>query len=557
MGKIKPNWSVIGILTVFLILTTSSLYYQNYWSAEAEHSCGGYIYLTTGNMLNVATHGILTGMLSASPLLFIDIDHPKWETIPNIKKYCQSEFISYGNNNPEQILVLTKIPMILIGLLGGIYVWKWSKELFKNNASGILSLTLYCFFPLVLGYSKVTNLDITTTVFFFIAAYYFWKYYKTNEKKFILLTGLFIGLAVMTKPSAFMILPSIFIIGMFCVWKSRFKFKEFMWFMIKICGIASLVFLAVHSFDWHPIYDLNDPLYIGGEARSEEKLDKIVNQLPFPTVAKFALTKIPVPAAHYWQGFYALFNYMHAGNAGSGSAYFMSYEHGATVSNFTKWMWAIALKTPIPLFILFGVSLILMAIKREKDYLFLLIPMILYVLQFIVVGMVGGIRLLLPAYLFVFVLCGIIMTKRKLYMGLILGPCLIWYIFATLTIYPAFDQYYNEFIGGPENAPEYFINSDIDAKQDFKMLKMWMEKNDVDWIYLNTSVYGMANIYNLSYEPFYAENESNLEGLAVISISSLYGESYLNKDDFKWLREMEPIPEIKDYGYSLRVYNLT
>ena len=570
MGKIKLNWSVIILLTTFLILTTSSLYYQNYWSVETEHSCAGYIYLTTGHMWNIVTHGIPTGGLSAIPLLFIDIDHPSWETIPNIKKYCQFEFILYGDNDPELILVLTKIPMILIGLLGGIYVWKWSKELFKNNASGILSLTLYCFFPLVLGYSKSTNLDITLTVFFFITAYYFWKYYKVKsfvsdgtvstlklERRYILLTGLFMGLAILSKPSAFVILPSIFFIGMIFIWKGKFKFKEFFWVMVKLCVIVGAVFLVIHPLDWYPLYDFDDPLYMGGDARSEERLNEIVNQLPFPTnITKFALTKIPVPVSHYWQGFYALFNYLHAGNTGAGSGYFKGYEYGAETSNFVKWMWAIALKTPIALFILFGISLILMAIKREKDYLFLLIPMVLYILSFVVVGMIGGVRLLLPAYLFMFVLCGVIMTKRKLYIGFLVGVCLVWYMGITLLIYPAFSQYYNEFIGGPKNAPNYFINADIDAKTDFKMLKLWMDRNNINHIYLNSSVYGMYHIYGINYTPFYANNESQLDGYVAISVSSLYGEIPDGRNDFNWLRELEPIHQEKQYGYSLRVYKI-
>jgi len=553
----KITWSVIGILTIFLILTTSSLYFQNYWSAETEHSCAGYIYLTTGDMINVATHGIFTGMLSSIPLLFIDIDHPSWNTIPNIKKYCQFEFITYGDNNPELMLVLTKIPMILIGLLGGIYVWKWSKELFNNNASGILSLTLYCFFPLVMGYSKSTSLDITTAVFFFITVYYFWKYYQTYEIKHILLTGLFLGLTVLTKPNVLIIFPLLIFIGLIYAGYDKFKLKKLFWLMIKICAIAGVIFLAVYSFDWNPLYDYNDPLYAGGGARSEERLNEMVKEFPLPTVTKFVLTKIPVPASHYWQGFYALFSYISTGNAGGTSEYFKGYD--GDVSNTTKWMWSIVLKTPIALFILFGVSLILMAIKRNKDYLFLFIPLILYLAQFTIVGMVGGVRLLLPAYFFVFVLCGVIMTKRKWYMGLILGPCLIWYIWVALTIYPSFNQYYNEFIGGPENAPKYFINADIDAKEDFKMLKLWMDKNNINHIYLNSSIYSMHRIYNINHTPFYDENRTaimngTMNGYFVISISSLYGESYLNKDDFTWLRELEPIPEMQSYGYSLRVF---
>ena len=88
------------------------------------------------------------------------------------------------------------------------------------------------FFPLILGYSKSTSLDITTAVFFFITMYYFWKYYQTYETKHIFLTGLFLGLVTLTKPNALIILPSMIIIGLIYTGYDKFKLKDFFWFMI-------------------------------------------------------------------------------------------------------------------------------------------------------------------------------------------------------------------------------------------------------------------------------------------------------------------------------------
>ena len=553
----KINWLVFGILCVFALIAGMSLHYQNYWSAETEHSCAGYIYLTTGHTFNLATHGIITGALSALPLMFIHVDHPVWETVPNIKKYCEFEFASYGNNSPELILILTKIPMILIGLLGGIYVYKWSKDLFGEEA-GIFSLVLYCFSPLVLGYSRTTNLDITTAVFFFITLYYFWRYYKFNKGRDILWMGFFLGLTCLTKPSVFVIFPVFLIIGLIMVFKKKWKFWDFISLMIITCIIGFVIFLLPYSFEWHPIYNSNDMLYMNAtDYRSEDKLDGIISKFPVWSQkdAKWFLTEVPVPAPHYWQGFYPLFSYLSSGNSGAGNGYFKGYDNNT--GSFTKWIWTILLKTPISLMILFLIALVIITIKKqwEVDYLFLFLPAVLYTLEFMISNMLGGIRLLLPVFLLIFVFCGTLIGRGKTLSAVIV--CLtVWYILATLFIYPSFDQYYNEFIGGSVNGPNYFINSDIDAKQDFRMLDVWMEKNNINWIYLNTTQYAPSDKYKrFDYVPFSAEDK-NITGYVAISISSLYGETYKNKDDFSWLRELEPIPEMKYYGYSMRVYKI-
>lgn len=101
-----------------------------------------------------------------------------------------------------QVLALFFSTMIII------VAYKIMKE-FTNNKKGIFTaVVLVSFFPYMLEYAGAINNDTLCTLLSLMTVLYMIRWYKKSSWKNILLSGLCIGLAMMTKVSAVMLAPA-------------------------------------------------------------------------------------------------------------------------------------------------------------------------------------------------------------------------------------------------------------------------------------------------------------------------------------------------------------
>jgi hypothetical protein len=55
---------------------------------------------------------------------------------------------------------------------------------------------------------------------------------------------------------------------------------------------------------------------------------------------------------------------------------------------------------------------------------------------------------------------------------------------SSVLTYPSYLSYFNEFIGGRQNADKYLIDSNLDWGQDLKRLALWVDDNNIPEIYV-------------------------------------------------------------------------
>src|SRR3989344_3722626 len=115
-----------------------------------------------------------------------------------------NDFWNFGNkflfsNNADKLVFEGRLVMIFLVLLLGVYVFKWSKELFGIKA-GLFSLFLFAFYPTGIRHAQLISTDVVLAVFFFISCYYFWKSNK-------ILAGVFMGMALGAKFSGVLLAP--------------------------------------------------------------------------------------------------------------------------------------------------------------------------------------------------------------------------------------------------------------------------------------------------------------------------------------------------------------
>ena len=212
MEFIKKHSSFIAafLLVVMFILAVTSAAGDSAIVDEVAHIPAGYSYLKFQDYRLNPEHPPLIKAMAAVPLVFMNLkfplDHPAWTTEPNGQWETGWQFIYHIGNNADKIIFASRIPEILLMLLLGFYLYKWTAELYNRKAA-LLALFLYAFSPTIIAHSRFVATDLGVTVFIFIALYYFIKFIKKPNRKNLVIAGITLGLAELAKYSAILLLP--------------------------------------------------------------------------------------------------------------------------------------------------------------------------------------------------------------------------------------------------------------------------------------------------------------------------------------------------------------
>lgn len=567
LKRALPVAFLLLILFCLLFLPT----FQNSFTYHAgETIFHGYSYLKYGNSFNSGGYGILPLIFVAFPELFFNhIDYPEDYNFVNAKKFGQSEFFFYGENDAAKMMFWSNIPLIVLGLLVGLAVFIWAKELYGYKA-GLLSLLLFVFSPIILSYyGTVGWVDTILAACIFLTMFFYWRFYKNPSPLNLTFTGIFFGLSMLAKPTVIMLVIAIFLIGMLCIRERRktflknlqincylSKLRLFLIVFIIILLIGAAVFIFFYLNEIHPVYTDNDPMYSHSSVRSEERLDSILNSMPVGNgkvreMVKFVLTEVPVPAPHFIQGLYTVSTYLSQGK----SSYMLGFHEG---SKWWQYILIFLLKNPISFLLLLTMAFIFLKSNLKNDSMslyFLFLPTVFYIMGFLTSKFFGGVVYFLPIYPFLFVFLGNLVNYKQMESFIfraVLIILVISYVFVAISSYPDYKSYYNSLAGGPSNG--YKISSiDTDNYQDVLRLKHYIDDNNLKEIKINYSSYSnFLNYYGIEYIPL--EEKKPQTGLIAVDVYALVGHNKDLQNDFAWLRELEPMDRV---GNTVFIYNVT
>ena len=501
---------------------------QNFSPAvdEITHLPSGYSYLKTGEIKLNPQHPPLMKMLAALPLLFLDLKFdPNDPNLaePEIREWKFGQDLLF-NNGIDRLIFWGRIPIILISVLLGIYVFKWSKELFGYGA-GIAGLFIYALMPNIIANAQLITMDLGVTAFCFIALYYLWKFTNNSAKRDIILSGLFLGLALGAKFSAIFLLPIFLIVLIVHVHKKYrnssllFKINSLLKIILPIFGLAYLTVWALYLFP-------TDPLF-------------------------------------YWHGLNTVYAdhkadynfYLNGSFSGDGWWYYF--------------LWAFIIKTPVPFLAVLSAGLIYW--KKQglsiRNGLFIFLPVALFLFVTSWKGRNIGVRYILPIYPFLIlyvsgylaITMGTIAKSKFAMVPIVIIVILAgWYIFSSVSIYPDYLAYFNEFVGGSNNGYKYLDDSNIDLGYDLKRLAEYQNKEPdlkvaFAWsTYVDAGrFYGIKNIETLNSKKLWlTPNGKYAVSTHAVIRTRLAGQ--VNKiDQINWMDSYKPIDRI---GQSFLIY---
>ena len=522
---------VLGvILGAFFVVSLIVSHLESTTMDEKAHIPAGYSYVRYGDMRINPEHGPILKDLAGLPLLLLQpqpyfpLSDPLWEEGDELNRANHPEgavrtwglaqwtfgdkILHQNGNDADAITFWSRVPIILVALLLGYFIFRWTREL-AGPVAGLFAVTLYAFDPNIIAHSHYVTTDIGIAAFIFIAAYYFVHFLKNPSWKNILLMGISLGVVQAVKFSAVLLFPTF---GLFVLAYAFFfplsgegrgerfrnriaKLWEYSW---KFALGVAICFLVIILFYIPNVWNM--PASVTQEiARVQFPNTTAIGRFAENTVVGMAEVPGLKGLAHYFLGLFMVF----ARVAGGNTYYFLG-----TVSNHASpWYFPVVflLKETLPfLFLvvftsaysLYRMGKAFVAERKDGVWKFLSDSFqnkivqylgVFFILFYWYVSITGnlniGVRHLFPILPFMYMLVAKALfdfLKRHDHHGerishTTLSFFLGSFIFAIVAIpvlaFPHYLSYFNIIGGGHTQGYKYVTDSNYDWGQDVKRLR--------------------------------------------------------------------------------------
>lgn len=570
-------------------LAVGSIWYDSAIRDEMPHIVAGYSYWTKQDYRINPEHPPLIKQLAALPLLFMDVYFPEydpaWQKPINDQWDLGNKFLYKYGNDADSMLFWGRIPMILIFLLGGFFLYRFTEKITKRREVALIALALFLFSPNLMAHGRFITTDMGITAFAIFALYAYYLYLENPTWKNLVWAGIVFGLAQLAKFSVFLLIPTFlfiaFIYGLGTYRKNKLSIalKEILLEVAKACAIMAIGYLLVGI--WYQILIWNMPAAAQHELINVSIKDSDLAGLGFNTKLNW-MTDVPLlrPYAQYLLGFLMVSSHTTGGH----TTYFFGEigTHWPDYFVFAYW-----LKEPIAAQILFYFAVMIFAVgvfqffrskdgdKMKKFLLWMrenavLIGYFIFAtLVFIMASMNKlqlGIRYILPVFPFLYLFTAIMLWhfEKTLDKGKRIGfywanigvllALMFWYLGSNLTVFPSYLPYFNELKGGPREGWKYMVDSNVDWGQDLIRLRRFMDEKNIDHIKIDYFGGGDLDYYLPNRYEYWGFDRKPASGWFAISASAIQWNT-LNpeeKGNYHWLTDYyKPAAQI---GYSILVY---
>jgi len=520
------------LIIIFIIVSASSASDKYATVDESVYVASGYSYVKTLDLRMNPEHPILAKTLFGLSLLPLNptlpLDAVSWSESEQIgtvgKNYnFAADFFKANKEIERQIIFTPRIVSILLTVFLALLVFLWSKDLFGKKAA-LLSLFLFVFSPNILAHSRLATLDIALTTFIFASFYFLHLFMKTGKTSTIAASAVFFSFACLTKFSALVFLPFIFLFIAF----NRNKLPENRSRFLKKINNVPFYLVAIALFIVIPLLVANLFYFLDSTGNS------------FGVIP----TRL-VDGYNFIQGWVS-----------SGREGFLLGEMRTEMPEY--FLAAFLMKETIPFIALLLASFYLLFKKPRKDVGLMLMPAIgFFVLVSLFTKFYLGLRYILPVFPFLFVFCGILLAgkrwkkilkdRRLLYLFIVI---IAFHAISSLAVYPHFLAYFNETIN-PSDATDYLSDSNLDWGQDLYFFQDYVKENNIEKV--NFIFFGWPFYDERFPQAYYNKQCGSLHGNVAISATALVGRDSTERKCFEWLRAQKPRAKI---GFSIYFFEL-
>ncbi|HYL76309.1 MAG TPA: glycosyltransferase family 39 protein [Bryobacteraceae bacterium] len=422
-------------------------------------------------------------------------------------------------------------------------VWAWAEWVWGTSAA-LLAVGLLSSVPPVLGHAGLAMPDVALMATLSASLFSLCLWFEQPSLRRSLLLGGTLGLAILSKLTALVFFPACGVL-LLLVYRARRSAdgvvatsKIRVQRMLVVILLTATVVWAGYRFSFYPATAF----------KSHALVDRFVGQSGLMHNVTYRALALPVPAPEFFLGAWFLWQHNGLGDYN----YFLGERSRA------GWLLyypiVLAVKSPLPLLLLFGVGLGVIARNKWRgtwrSWTFLAA----------VAGVLGvgflshvniGIRHLLPIYV---MLCAIaaLGALRMLNGGRVavaLGvTLLLWQAAESAFAHPDYLTYFNEFADGESG--KFGVESDLDYGQDLARLATVCKQRQVGSLVLG--YHGTADPNWFGFPPVRTLAPDTREtGWIAISIYKLRIGEEDNATAYSWLEQFQPVEHV---GRSIRLY---
>jgi hypothetical protein len=532
LSNLSPNFIVFLLLSIFFIISFLSVLDKSPTYDEARNFNYGRTILN-GDSNRPGDVSKLDGTRIAGSMMPL--------SAVNVIPFKIASYLPEGGLKAMLRSIITaRLISVLFSVSIALLIYHWSRSR-HGFIPAIFSLLLYIFDPNIIAHSQLVTTDMyawgTTLLVFFCS----WKFAGERTWKNGILWALAIGLSSVAKYTTVILIPlsllTIFIHDLPEL-SGRFKqspsltvrdvFKNYSAYFLGSV-IVSILFINV-GFLFNKTF-----IRFGEYQFSSHLLGGIQSSLPF-------LNNVPMPVPFpYLEGFDLTYYYGEEGRA-FGNTYLLGELHDGKEIFLGYYLITSFFKVPIATQLIILGALYFYLSKREhwrrffSDDVFLLIPILFFTLYFNLLFSINtGIRYYLVLFPLLYIFCGSLFRNwndfsrlQKTTSGLLVA----WLILSTLSYFPNYMPYFNEFLPDRRMAYKILADSNIDYGQ---------------------SEYALNDFLTSHPEAVYNPTIPT-SGLLVMSINDLVG-VFGRPQDFTWLREnFEPDDTI---AYTYLIYDIS
>ncbi|MFA5927005.1 MAG: glycosyltransferase family 39 protein [Patescibacteria group bacterium] len=525
---------------------------------EIAHIPSGYSYMEYFDYRLNPEHPPLAKALAGLPLAIGNFDGPEKDWSWNsINQWEAGWYMLYEtSNDPAIVLLWSRLPMMLLMIALGAFLFKWSRELFGPRI-GLVVLTLFAFYPDVIAHGRLVTTDVAAALGYVITLYYFDKAITTKTTRSLLIAALAFGIAQLLKFSALLLFGVLFILviaksvqgkemGFWKVFKSNFR----VYFLVALLSLA-VVWIVYLPFVWQTPAEIEHTVI-------EKNMTTDPGTLPLRNFLHlFENNPFSRAIGHYLLGLMLVIARVAGGNA----TFLMGEVAEKTIRSYFPIAWLI--KTPLPIILLSILSFIFLLTKKkgsgEKWLLWIILTPIAVYWAFTLKGSLNiGIRHLLPTIPFVLLLIGWTLSRIQ-YNAWKYSLVVFLVVFEavhTLAYYPQFIGYFNVLVP-KEQRFKYMTDSSLDWGQDLLRLKKYIDENNINEIKVDYFGGSVPSYYIPQAQSWHSSYGPTTGWLAVSATfyqsSKLYGPKE-GKWSYHWLDKRKPNAII---GGSILVFNIT
>ncbi|HEY8186821.1 MAG TPA: glycosyltransferase family 39 protein [Pyrinomonadaceae bacterium] len=431
---------------------------------EIVHIPAGYYHLVAGEFQLNNEHPPLVKMWAALPLLLVQPDEPpapKTED-ENFMERTWGFHERFWQANTARFQSVTFWPramMVPITLAFGVLIFVFARKLFGETAA-LISVGLYVLEPTVLAHGRIVHTDVPAAFVYLLFFFALHCYSEATVQpdgpstKRALLLGLVCAVALLTKFSMVVLLPVLAIYLLARVLKSWRNSRQRSQVLVH-SGLITVVILflvnAAYYFQ-HPPLEASDVRWV---------------EMKSPALLGFVTTSIRVVSkvipTYYLFGLYNIELHNHYGHATSLLGRY---------SDLGWWYYfpvAFTLKTTLPFVVVAVLALAWavwrLAAKHDARFVWLVVPVVIYLSISLTSHINIGIRHFLPIYPFLFIAGGallaqVLRTRRKL--GLVLLIVLFgWMSWEAVRTFPDYIPYMNQLAS---HHPHWYYLSDSNVE---------------------------------------------------------------------------------------------